>query len=107
MFTRIVECHVKAAKKDEMMTRLTNEVLPILQSHAGFVDLIGLTDEHDPDRLLAISMWRNKEDAERYHRENFQRVTDILRSALKRDPIVQTFHVDTSTAHRIAAGKAA
>ena len=31
----------------------------------------------------------------------------MLKPILKRDPVVDTFNVDTWTAHRIAAGKAA
>ena len=107
MFTRIVELHVKPEKKDELSQRLRNEVLPILQKQPGFVDLINLVHETEPERALAISFWKTKEDAERYHRENYNRITDMLKPLLKRDPKVETFNVDTSTTHRIAAGKAA
>ena len=107
MFTRIVELHVKPEKKDEFNQRLRNEVLPVLQKQPGFVDLIGLVPENENERHVAISFWNSKEDAERYHRENFNRITDMIKPLLKRDPKVETFHVDTSTSHRIAAGKAA
>lgn len=107
MFTRIVELHVKPEKKDEFSQRLRNEVLPILQKQPGFVDLIGLAHETEHDRHVTISFWNTREDAERYHRENFNRITDMLKPLLKRDPKVETFNVDTSTTHRIAAGKAA
>jgi heme-degrading monooxygenase HmoA len=107
MFTRIVELHVKPENKDELTQRLRNEVLPILQKQPGFVDLLGLVPEHEPERHLAISFWKTKEDAERYHRENFNRITDMIKPLLKRDPKVETFNVETSTSHRISAGKAA
>ena len=107
MFTRIVECNVKPEKKDEFSNKLRNEVLPILQKQAGFVDLIGLVSEKDPDRIVSVSFWKNKEDAERYHREQYGRITDLLKPVLKKDPTVETFTVDTSTTHRIAAGRAA
>jgi heme-degrading monooxygenase HmoA len=107
MFTRIVECHVKPEKKDEFNQKLRNEVLPILNRQPGFVDLIGLVHDTDRERELAISFWNTKEDAERYHRENYNRIIDMLKPYLKKDPKVETFNVDTSTSHRIAAGKAA
>ena len=107
MFTRIVECHVKPEKRDEFNNKLRNEVLPILQKQPGFVDLIGLVSDTNPEKTVSASFWRSKEDAERYHREHFQRILDLLRPHLKRDPTVETFNVDTSTSHRIAAGKAA
>jgi quinol monooxygenase YgiN len=107
MFTRIVECHVKPGRKQEATTKLTNEVLPILQEQPGFVDMIGLTDEHDPDRLVALSFWKTKEDAERYHREHFHHVSELLEPMVTSTPKVQTYNVESSTTHNIAAGKAA
>lgn len=107
MFTRIVECHVKPGRKQEATAKMNNEVLPILQEQPGFVDMIGLIDEHDPERLVALSFWKTKEDAERYHREHFSQVSDLLNPLLTAAPKVQTYNVETSTTHRIAAGKAA
>ncbi|PYX21142.1 MAG: hypothetical protein DMG87_09555 [Acidobacteria bacterium] len=57
MFTRIVECHVKPEKKDEFNNKLRSEVLPILQKQPGFVDLIALASENDPERMVALSFW--------------------------------------------------
>ncbi|HVO59867.1 MAG TPA: antibiotic biosynthesis monooxygenase [Terriglobales bacterium] len=107
MYTRIVECHVKPGRKQEATTKMNNEVLPILQKQPGFVDMIGLTDEHDPERLLALSFWTTKEDAERYHREQFSHISDLLKPLLTTTPKVETYNVESSTTHRIAAGKAA
>jgi heme-degrading monooxygenase HmoA len=107
MFTRIVECTVRPDKKDEIQQRLRNEVLPLLQKQPGFVDEITLASEQDPERMVAISFWKTREDAERYHRETFPKVQDILKTSLKSSPKVETYNVQDSTAHRIAAGRAA
>ena len=107
MYTRIVECHVKPGKKQETTTKMNDEVLPILQKQPGFVDMIGLIDERDPERLLALSFWKTKEDAERYHREHFSHISDLLKPLLTTTPKVETYNVESSTTHRIAAGKAA
>jgi len=107
MFTRFVECHVKPDKKDDFNNKLRNDVLAILQKQPGFVDLIGLVSESDPDRVISVSFWNSKQDAERYHREQFSRIAEMLKPVLKREPTVDTFNVDTWTTRRIAAGKAA
>ena len=107
MFTRIVECHVKPGKRQEATTKINNEVLPILQKQPGFVDMIGLTHERDPERVVALSFWNTKEDAERYHREHFSHISEILKPLLTSVPSVETYNVESSTTHRIAAGKAA
>src|SRR6267142_6801247 len=103
MFTRFVECQVKPDKKDDFTNKLRDDVMPILQKQPGYVDLISLVSDVDPERIVSISFWNSKQDAERYHRESFNRISEILKPALNRDPVVDTFNVDTWTTRRIAA----
>jgi len=80
----------------------------VLKRQPGFVDMIGLVSETENDRMVAISFWNSREDAERYSREHYPRILDILKPCLKTTtPKVDTFTVDTWTTQRIAAGKAA
>jgi quinol monooxygenase YgiN len=107
MFARIVESTVKPETRDELQQRVRNEILPVLQKQPGFVDTVGLVSEHDPERMVSISFWKTREDAERHHRENFSRIQDVLKNYLKGPIKVETYNVEESTIHRIAAGKAA
>lgn len=107
MFTRIVDCTVKPEKREDFKQRMTNEVLPLLQKQPGFVDVITLTSDTEPNHVVAISFWKTKNEAERYHRENYSRIMKILEPALQNEPQVRTYNVEQSTAHKIAAGKAA
>jgi quinol monooxygenase YgiN len=107
MFTRIVECYVKPGKRGEFTEAMKSLVLPILQSQAGFVDLIALTSEDEPDRSVSLSIWNSREDAERYHRDHFDGIINSVRPLLVDEPSVEFYRVEASTAHRIAAGKAA
>ena len=103
MFTRIVECNVKPEKKDEFENKLRSEVLPILQKQPGFIDLIALQSEDEGERLISLSFWNSKQDAERYHREHYARIVDMLKPLMKRDPKVEAFTVAHSTPHHITA----
>jgi len=107
MFTRIVHVTAKTGKGRELTTLANEKILPILQTTPGFVDEIGLVSTDNPDRMVAISFWKTKEDAERYQRDQFNKVNDLLKSLVIGPPVVETYNVDTSTMHRIAAGKAA
>jgi heme-degrading monooxygenase HmoA len=80
---------------------------PNLKKQRGFVDEMLLISDTEPDQILGISFWNSKEDAEQYHREQFQNIHDSVRHLLDTDPAVRTFEVHTSTTHRIQAGKAA
>jgi quinol monooxygenase YgiN len=103
MFTRIVECYVKREKRQEFTDKLQNHVLPILQSQAGFVDSLNLSSEEEPERMVAISLWNSRADAERYHRDHFSGILDTLRPFLRDEPSVEFYNVETSTAHRISS----
>ena len=103
MFSRIVECYVKREKKQEFTDRIQTHVLPILQSQAGFVDMLNLSSDEEPERLVAISLWTSRADAERYHRDHFSGILDTLRPFLKDEPSVEFYNVETSTAHRITS----
>ena len=106
MFTRIVECYVKPEKIGEFNEAMQGRVLPILQGQAGFVDLIALSSEDEPERMVAISIWNSKDDAERYHRAHYQEILGSIRPLLQDEPSVEFYNVEASTAARIL-GKAA
>src|SRR5579864_5841920 len=107
MFTRAVEVTPKSGKARELASTINEKVLPILKKQAGFVDETLLVSDAEPNQILALSFWDSKEDAERYQREQYPAVHEMVRHLLEAEPVVRTFNVDSSTAHRIAAGKAA
>jgi heme-degrading monooxygenase HmoA len=107
MFTRVVEINAKSGKASELANTIHEKVLPILKKQTGFVDEAVLTSDTEPSRIIGLSFWDSKEDAERYHREQYPKVNEILSPLLESAPAIRTFNVHTSTTHRIAAGKAA
>jgi heme-degrading monooxygenase HmoA len=107
MFTRVVEVTTKNGKAKEVCKTIQEKALPILKSQNGFVDEITLVSTSNPNIVLALSFWRTREDAQQYHNQQFSNVTNLIRSHLEGEPKVETFDVDTSTTHKIAAGKAA
>ncbi len=107
MFTRVVELTSKPRKSRELSSLINDKIVPILKKQAGFVDEIVLVSDADSDRVLALSFWKTREDAERYQREQYNSVRETMQSVLEADPVVGTFEVHTSTGHKIAAGKAA
>ena len=107
MFTRVVEITTKPGTSYEVANTINEKVLPILRQQAGFLDETVLISDSESNRILGLSFWKTKDDAERYHREHYAKVTQILSNLLETPPVVRTFNVHTSTPHKIAAGKAA
>jgi heme-degrading monooxygenase HmoA len=107
MFTRIVEVTAKSGKAKELSNTINDKVLPILKKQTGFVDETVLVSDPEPNRVLALSFWNTREDAERYQQEQYPAIHEMVRHLLETESLVRTFNVDSSTTHNIAAGKAA
>ncbi len=107
MFTRVVEVISKPGKAVEVADAIREKVLPILRQQAGFIDEMILTSDTEPDRVIAMSFWRAKQDADKYHREQYERITQPIIPLVEGAPVVRTFDVHTSTAHKVVAGLAA
>jgi heme-degrading monooxygenase HmoA len=107
MFTRIVELTTKPGKNKHLSETINDKVLPILKKQEGFVDEIVLVSVKEDNRVLSLSFWNTKEDAEEYHRALYQKVKEMVQHLLEAEPMIRTFDVHTSTTHRIAAGNAA
>ncbi len=107
MFTRVVELTAKPGKNKQLSDTINEKVLPILKKQKGFVDETVLVSDKDDNRVLGLSFWNTREDAEQYHRAEYQKVHEMVRHLLDGEPVIRTFDVHTSTTHRIAAGKAA
>ena len=107
MFTRVVEVNTKPGKAKEVCKTIQEKALPVLKSQNGFVDELTLVSTNNPNRVLALSFWRSKEDAQQYHNQQFSNITAMIQNHLDGQPQVETYDLEYSTVHRIAAGKAA
>ena len=107
MFTRVVEITSKSGKARELCNTIDDKVLPILKRQAGFVDEMVIVSDTQPNRILALSFWNTREDAQRYAREQFDTVQKTVQHLLETGLVVRTFDVHTSTAHKVVAEKAA
>ena len=107
MFTRVVELTSKSGRVRELCNTIDDKVLPILRRQTGFVDATVIVSDTEPNRVLALSFWNTREDAQRYEREQFDTVQKALQHLLETAPVVRTFNVHTSTAHKVSAEKAA
>ncbi len=107
MFTRVVEITAKPGKSKELSNLINEKVMTLLKTQNGFVDEMLLVSNLEPDRVLALSFWKTKEDAERYHREQYQNVGAMVRHLLEGEPMVRTFDVHPASGLKLVGGKAA
>ena len=82
MFARIVELFPRLEKKDEFLKTVRVDVLPILKKQPGFLEILPFMPEVENERVVVITLWAEKRDADRYVREVFPKVSDIVRPYL-------------------------
>jgi heme-degrading monooxygenase HmoA len=107
MFARIVECYAKVGMGDEAASMVREEVLPILRTQPGFVDLFALRDSRDRQRVVCITFWNTQESAFHYHREHYNSIARALDAILDTKLTLETLLVEVSTAHNVPASHAA
>ena len=106
MFARIVSMPLKPNSATLFSKAIQEGVLPLLSKHKGFVDQITLVTS-DGKLGYGISFWDTEKHAEEYQRTGFNEVMKALEIAMGGPTVVQLCKVTNSTAHHIAATRAA
>ncbi len=97
MFARILQFEMKLEKKVEFTRVFKNEILPILKKQTGFLEVLPLFPEMLDDRkVFNISFWATKLDADRYEKEWYPKIYDILKPYLTSAVTVKYYNVDTT-----------
>jgi hypothetical protein len=106
MFARKLEFDLMLIRKEEFLRKVRDEVLPILKKQAGFIDILGLTNEIKVEKALVISLWKTREDALKYEKEVLPKVTELLKPYLMTPFVVTPCIVETTISEHILAAVA-
>jgi hypothetical protein len=96
MFIRFLEFTLKSGKKVELLKKVKEEILPILNKNNGFFDLLPWEVETEPTKLYVLSLWYEKKDADKYEKEYFAKVKEIVEPFLIAPVIVKFGPVETA-----------
>ena len=103
MFARIVEFIPKAEQKEQFVKALRNEVMPILKKQQGFLEILPFFPETKTERMITITLWAEKRDAERYEREVYPKVDGILKPYLTTPVSFKYYNLETSLCEHFVA----
>ena len=106
MFARIVSMRLKPNTASEFSQTIEKRILPILRKQKGFRDEITFIGPGGME-AVGISLWDSREQADAYNSGSYPEVLRELNKLLEETPQVQTYDVANSTAHKIAARRAA
>lgn len=107
MFARIVEFIPKLEKQEELVKVIRNEVLPILKKQTGFLEVLPFFPETKNEKVIAITLWMEKRNAERYEREVFPKVEEILKPYLTTPITYKPYNVETTLCEHFVQALAA
>jgi len=96
MFVRQVSAHFKPGKFDLLNRRLEDDVIPLLKKQKGFRDELSFFDK-EKDEAFAMSFWDTRQDAEKYHRDIYPKVSKKMEDAISGSPTIRSFEVNNST----------
>jgi hypothetical protein len=97
MFARILDCEVKLEQKEEFVKVVKNEVLPILRKQTGFLEILPFFPEKmKEEKVFTISLWATAADAERYEKEFYPKVLNILKPYLTTKVNVAFYNLETT-----------
>jgi quinol monooxygenase YgiN len=83
-------------KKDEFIKVVKNEILPILKKQSGFLEILPFVPEMKNEKMVAISLWTDKTQFERYEREWFPKVEQILKPYLTTAVETRLYNLETT-----------
>ncbi|PYX06572.1 MAG: hypothetical protein DMG88_17925 [Acidobacteria bacterium] len=107
MFARIVEFIRKLEKKEEFVKKIRNEVLPLLKEQKGFLELLPFFPENKTEKVITITLWMEKWDVEKYEREAYPKVEEILKPYLVTPVTFKHYTVETTLCERFVETLAA
>ncbi len=96
MFARILEFTPKSEKREDLIWTIRQEVLPIMKKQPGFLELLPFVPDVAKEKMVIISLWTERNAAERYVHETFPDVDRILRPFLTGRFTVRMFKVETT-----------
>jgi hypothetical protein len=97
MFARILEFVPKMEKKEELIRLVRNEVLPILKKQPGFVEILPFDPEVKNEKALTLTLWTEKKEFERYEKETFPKIEELIKPYLNTPIIVHNvYKLETS-----------
>jgi len=102
MYARIVELLPKQDKKEEIVNIVRREILPLLKRQQGFLEFLPFVPETKTDNVIAVTLWAEKHEADRYHSEVYPKVEAILKPYLTAPPTFKRYTVETSFCQHFA-----
>jgi len=101
MFARILAFEINAEDREQLVKAVKDQMLPILKQQVGFLEMLPLFERKErQEKILTISLWTTRHDAERYEKNLFPQVLEILKPFATTKVEVSHANLETSLCDR-------
>jgi quinol monooxygenase YgiN len=107
MYARMIQVTTKPGQLRDCISALVDRGLPVLKQQYGFVDALALTSDTERDKFVGITIWKSKEDAEKYVNGPGRQVMESIKPLLQQEPTFGSFNLEASTTHNLGLARAA
>ena len=107
MYARMIQLTAKAGQLKDCIKAMVEQGLPLLKQQPGFVDAVALTSDTERDQFVGLTIWKSKEDADKYLGGQARQVLESIKPLLDGEPIFRTFNVEASVSLSVGVGRAA
>jgi quinol monooxygenase YgiN len=107
MYARMIQVTAKPGQVKRCIDALVDRGLPVLKQQSGFVDALALTSETERDTFVGVTIWKSKEDAEKYVNGQGRQVLESIRPLIQKEPVFSGFNLEASTMHNVGIARAA
>jgi hypothetical protein len=106
MYMLFIDGDLKPGRKDEFLKAWSSHILPLLKKQDGFVDEFLLMEE-GAEKPCGLCFWKSKQQAERYRRDVFPKLSQSLEHLLDGTPELRGFEVAAAETFNVTARKLA
>jgi quinol monooxygenase YgiN len=107
MHARMIQVTTKPGQVKDLLKIMIDRGVPLLKQQWGFIDAVALTSDTQLDEFVGVSIWKSREDAEKYANGPGRQFLETLKPMLIQEPSFRSFNVDASTFHKVGIARAA
>lgn len=96
MFARMMELVPRWEMKPEMIKTVKHEILPLMKKQPGFLEMLPFIPELQTEKMIVIGLWTEKKHFEKYQKDVFPKVQEILKPFLLEPPVFHMYMVETT-----------
>jgi hypothetical protein len=96
VFVRTLSFNVRLERKAELTRLAKREIIPLVRQSASPGELLILQDDHEPDRVLIMTFWKDRNSLLNYEEHAFPKIKALLGPFFTLPPTSRVYQTDNT-----------